>query len=1056
MSINPIAGRPDIYDRDADKKFDKLLFAEGTYLQGADLNEMASQLRRQQEAFANLVAKPGDRLAGADVIVTAPGTVLCTAGTVFLRGQPRDVSQRILTGVPMLGDIDIGIYSTDVIVTHAEDPDLLGLHAGSDAEGEPGAVRVRLTFQWGRRDDGTAGSFFRYITLRDGAPITTQAPPELSGFIPIIAEYDFDANGNYTPEGCEVMAEDLSGNDQVFTVGSGKVNVKGRKTRRPVGTRHTRAQDPSLATIAAEPHIWNNSGDGTALITVRRPPIAGVLSAVVEKQETASIAKGVTNSTDALPKAGVTAIVSVVQGGTTYVAGTSYTQSGDGVSWAPGGAEPASGSTYQVTYKYLEAVTPQAITARTMKLPSGIAGGQIIVSYTWKRPRIDKLCIDEFGNVVFLNGEPADQNPISPTVPEGIHALATITNDWFGKPVVKNDGVPNIPFSTQLRLFEQMRRSIDEIGLLKGQIQANARAPGAINGIFADPLTSNFYRDLGATNTAAVFDGILTLPITASFRTIRASAPITLSWTDQIVIEQPFHTACEKINPYMNFSPPALRMGIVPSRDFWTEREDLPVSEITRIVGAGANSRIIQTETSESIEDIPIRFLRSIVVAFTIEGFGSGEILSSLTFDGVPVVPNSVVNTSGTVTGWFTIPARISSGRKEVLAIGGSGRDAAATFEGRGAIERRNRTVTTTFERFDPPRPIPQPDLIPEALDPQAQSFVFPGGGHVAAVQLKFCAIGNRSNAVILEIVTVENGVPTTDVIAQTEVNMVSVIAGQWVRFSFPTPVYLPGGTYFAFVVKTDDAFHAVQIADLGGFDAARQEFVISQPYTVGDRFSSSNAVSWLVHPNSDITFRLIGALFNPTQRIVDLGSVSVASCTDILVDANVFLPTQDCRALFELTFGSEPPIFLQAGQAWARTNSYTGSVRVRAVLNGSATASPIIQPDILIVVGTIATSAIYTSRRFAHGTAVRMQAAMSALLPSGSTVTVEIEDGSGSWQTMSLDRSTPIDLGFIEQEYIRSAHTAVNGARLRVIITGSAAARLAIADLRSSSSIPV
>lgn len=67
--------------------------------------------------------------------------------------------------------------------------------------------------------------------------------------------------------------------------------------------------------------------------------------------ETATLTKGTSGGSDVLPET-PDSIVSVVAGETTYVQGTDYALSGNAVSWELPGAEPVTGTAYQVTYWY--------------------------------------------------------------------------------------------------------------------------------------------------------------------------------------------------------------------------------------------------------------------------------------------------------------------------------------------------------------------------------------------------------------------------------------------------------------------------------------------------------------------------------------------------------------------------------------------------------------------------------------------------------------------------------------------------------------------------------
>lgn len=103
-------------------------------------------------------------------------------------------------------------------------------------------------------------------------------------------------------------------------------------------------------------------------------------------------------------------------------------------------------------------------------------------------------------------------------------------------------------------------------------------------------------------------------------------------------------------------------------------------------------------ETREQID-----FLRQIKLNFKIEGFGKREILESLTFDGVDVLPNSrlVANAKGSIEGDFKIPANIPSGTKNVVARGKGGTIATGLFTGQGIIDVKVMRRTTTVKNMD-------------------------------------------------------------------------------------------------------------------------------------------------------------------------------------------------------------------------------------------------------------------------------------------------------------------------------------------------------------------
>ena len=137
---------------------------------------------------------------------------------------------------------------------------------------------------------------------------------------------------------------------------------------------------------------------GDSVLTVSRPPIAGVIAAVIVKRVSQTVTRSpVAGGSDPLTFPAVVAVESVTQGATTYVATTDYVLSGGSISWAPAGAEPAANSTYTVTYLYNDSVTPTAVTDTTVTVTGGVNGQLAQVTYQSKVPRVDGLGLDVAG-----------------------------------------------------------------------------------------------------------------------------------------------------------------------------------------------------------------------------------------------------------------------------------------------------------------------------------------------------------------------------------------------------------------------------------------------------------------------------------------------------------------------------------------------------------------------------------------------------------------------------------------------------------------------------------
>ena len=562
---------------------------DGAIAQGAEINELITGQDAKRTRVGDMVARDGDRIAGCDIITEDydAGQFRLTPGQVYVRGDVREIGEAVLVGVAIEGDVQVGVRIVEEIVTHEEDPDLLGQFAGSVSEGEPGAIRVKYSLEWGWSGDGETGALYAVYTLRNGYVIDQSPPPDLSGINAQIAAYDYGANENYIDEGCYVTALGKIGDDQVFSIAEGVANILGYKRTRNTATRHSQPEEPDIEQVPAEPHFYADNG-GTATIAVNHAPINGVSSLVIEKEFTETINRGgVADTKDLLSQASVTEIVSVTQGATVFAATADWLRDGDQIDWSPAGDEPATGSSYDVTYRYLEEVAPDQLTDTEVVASGGVDGGQVFVSYTFKLQRTDRICLDRDGIIVYLTGISAREQPQPPKTPQTLLSLCEVRNDWFDRPTIINNGVRNYPYWLIDRMYNRLVEALDLVALERLKRDISAREPTAKHQVFVDPFTDDRYRDAGEAQTAAIFDGTCQIAIDPSFEQITLDGPQTLDYSDEVIVRQEFATACQKINPYQVFSPLPLAVTLTPAEDFWEETNETWLSPITRVFGSG-------------------------------------------------------------------------------------------------------------------------------------------------------------------------------------------------------------------------------------------------------------------------------------------------------------------------------------------------------------------------------------------------------------------------------------------------------------------------------------
>lgn len=1059
---------PGAYDRTPAKPdMADVVFREGAFLQGSELNEAQSLLRGRIARAGGLSARDGDRIAGAGIVVNpGAGSVFLEAGRIYAAGDVRAVNAWTLEGVPMEGEVTIGVRLVRQVVTHEQDPDLLGLAPGTAAEGEAGAARIVETLVWGRAGDGKPGDLYPVYLIKDGVALDQTAPAELSVTLQAIGSYDRDANGSYVVKGCRVGALGRQAGNQIFVIEQGVANIDGFKRTRSASLRMAVPETFDVGRIDAETHAFSDGGTGTATLALRFPPLANLVQALVTKETTEAVTHGPSvGAMDLLSNDSVTALVEVRQGGTVYTAGTDYVLNADRVDWTPGGAEPAPGSSYQVTYRFRDAVAPVSTTDSTVTLAGGVTGGEVLLTYDYKLPRTDLICLDPDGRGVYIEGLSSRSRPVPPAAPATHLSLAEVHNTWSGAPRIVNSGVRAYPFTDIDRMYKNLVDLFDLVALERLRRDIDSREPVAKRGVFVDPFMNDRWRDAGIAQDAALFGGSCQLAIDPTLHRLGPARPLLLDWTSEPVIAQPLATTCRLINPYSNFTPLPAALELDPAVDLWVETRTEWLSPSTAVFGAGNQART--TSTTEVVDDREelAEFLRAINVAFTVRGFGAGETLDELTFDGVDVTPAPalVADAAGEISGTIAIAAETyPAGRKLVRAVGASGTEASALFVGQGRIEVTvMRRVTTVTRWSDPPASSvtggtePTGDGGGSGADPLAQTFTLPAGQgrHLAAVVVRVCAVGDPTSPVLVEVRPCSQGLPTTEILSQAYVEMSGVVIGQPTVVPLPEPLWLSAGREYCFVVKSDDAEHAISAAAIGAFDAAAQAWVAAQPYPVGVLLSSSNASTWTAHQDEDLTFELRAARFAPTTKRISLGQVDLVDCTDLIIRAVTDLPTADCSVVFEIERPGGALWRMVPDQVLELTERVTETVVVYAVLRGTETASPTLFPGVQLISGSLRDTATYVSRAFPVAGAERIPVRLKALLPAGSGLTVELQRG-GTWETIPLaetetleaggwvDRSHQIDP--LDPQPAWGAET-----RVRLTLTGSPAARPALADLR-------
>lgn len=656
------------YDRfNESKNYESHLFRAGYVLQSAELNEIQTALNVRLKGIGDALFKDGDVIRDAQVLVDAnTGITRCESGAVYLRGAVRGVPPATFT-VATIGVVAIGIYLVTTAVTELDDPELRDPASLTRNYQEPGAGRKMVSAYWGFAGDSQVGEFFPVYTVEDGSLRAKEPPPNMDSITQALARYDRDsAGGTYVVSGLTVQRmDDLVTGEQVYTVTEGRARVNGYGVELTTSRRLVYPATPDLRAINSEPHVSTTVGDQR--INVDRTPINDISEVNITAEKTVTLTHGgFVGAMDPLPDTSVLQLLEVTQGATTYTIGVDVKLTAGQVDWSLAGAEPATGSTYTVKYQYIAAVTPTAVDDDGFTVTGAIVGSLVMVTYNQKLPRVDRLVMTPDGAFTWVAGVSADYNPRSPSVSNDLLTLASVYQAWGANSYVSNNSVRVVPMTDLAAINGRIDYMLGLISQQRLEGSANLKEAIQKKGLFVDPFLDDTLRDAGVVQTAAVAGGELTLPVDL-FDVLQPSTDVTaetsLLWPTVVVaISQTLRTGDMKINPYMAFDPLPAVVVLRPAIDRWTETLTQWKSPVTqkfivdnrhrdeyhlRVLGTGfdrypSNVNSYDQQTLVSSASKAIENLRPIEVRFTLTGFGANELLSQVTFDGIPVTPTAV------------------------------------------------------------------------------------------------------------------------------------------------------------------------------------------------------------------------------------------------------------------------------------------------------------------------------------------------------------------------------------------------------------------------------
>ncbi|MFP3029624.1 MAG: DUF4815 domain-containing protein, partial [Wolbachia sp.] len=244
--------------------------------------------------------------------------------------------------------------------------------------------------------------------------------------------------------------------------------------------------------------------------------------------------------------------------------------------------------------------------------------------------------IDSKGVVRRIKGISHSWRPSMPKAPSGQLLLCYIHQTWKKGEGVKivNNAIHAVPMNE----LEAMKKGINDLYALVAQERlrndANSREPTTKKGVFVDSFFDDDMRDQGISQSAAIVNKELILPIDVEIIDVEKSTkPYLLPYELEPVLEQLLQTKSEKINPYQAFDPVPAQITLNKNIDHWTEVTTNWKSPVTRVFNVKETTELLSSTSYEA------EFMREAVQNFEIEGFSPNEKLKEVKFDGIVIQP---------------------------------------------------------------------------------------------------------------------------------------------------------------------------------------------------------------------------------------------------------------------------------------------------------------------------------------------------------------------------------------------------------------------------------
>lgn len=571
-------------------------------------------------------------------------------------------------------------------------------------------------------------------------------------------------------------------------------------------------------------------------------------------------------------------------------------------------------------------------------------------------------------------------------------------------------------------------------------------------------------------------------------------------YTETMILTQPYGTDSMLVNPYQVFNP-MMTMSITPEVDNWVDTKNVEVENVTttkatiekwwrhpnmdedkvreymntmNIMGIDTSKfkpgnkyssslgGIFDTSTSrgksnnykvtatnqhitgtatKTISDKASLYMRQISIKAVSDTFeGLEEVRLDFAGKKVKLTPlagctqgsseySIKANAQGRIECSFTIPKKTPCGTVEVkmYSLSHADRVAITSFTAEG----REQTVETTIYI--------QRNVV-YAVDPLAQTFMLDYDCNITSVDLYFTAKDGTVPANV-QIRGVTNGYPNTIVYSEKIVTGSNINASADgsvpTRVTFPNIVKCEANTQYCVVILTDSPKISLAVATLGAKDMISAKYVVSNPYSTGVLFSSSNASTWTAHQDKDLKFNLYRAEYAEAGAII-FNDITLNSIDRIMLAVDSIVPA-GCIANFQVSLNNgEWYPYLPWVDYYLSLNAVTASLKVD--LKSTGKQSPIISSITPRVYSTKnELTATYITKNIVLDTGFNsIKVYIDTAVKQGTSYDVyyALDTQGLVWNKMTITSQKPLTEDVTQNYYEKALDKAYTDYRVKVVLT--------------------